>query len=94
MSKTNYESPNFDFHEMRLMERVAEVCWGGSHHGYYDWDQNGKFDGDDLNWWVEGNSCDEVSTKLEQWLIENRLPYTPGDVHENVNSKTIQEIYS
>ena len=31
MEKKSYESPEFGFQEMKLMERVAEKCWG---HGY------------------------------------------------------------
>lgn len=28
METVKYESPRFEFEEMRLMERVADTCWG------------------------------------------------------------------
>lgn len=41
MERVKYESPVFDFQELKLMERVANECWGKSVM-FYDLDGNGN----------------------------------------------------
>ena len=38
-----YEGPSFKFQEMRLLERVADECWGTGTF-WFDMDGNGKVD--------------------------------------------------
>ena len=40
MNSVKYESPKFDFQELRLAERVANTCWGYA-YAWYDADQDG-----------------------------------------------------
>lgn len=42
MEKLHYQSPVFNFQELRLMERVAERCWGTS-ETWYDGNGDGDF---------------------------------------------------
>lgn len=39
-----YESPKFEFQELKLAERVADTCWGYA-YAWYDADQDGTIDG-------------------------------------------------
>lgn len=42
--ETNYESPKFAFEELRLMEQVADTCWGYA-YAWYDADGDRTIDG-------------------------------------------------
>ena len=42
--ETNYESPKFAFEELRLMEQVADTCWGYA-YAWYDADGDHTIDG-------------------------------------------------
>lgn len=94
MKNTNYESPKFSFQEMKLLEKVADVCWGKSHHAWYDENKNGKWDAGEKDFYVEGSSCSEAGDLLAAKLKELGITFSPKDVAENVNSEIIQEIYS
>lgn len=99
MSKTNYESPNFDFHEMRLMERVADVCWGGKPHtAYYDYNHDGFISPGDIKIELSGDNCNQTQINLENWLNnatdENgnklNLPFdSKTDTHTSVSGGKI-----
>lgn len=43
MNAVRYESPKFEFQELRLAERVANTCWGYA-YAWYDVDKDGKID--------------------------------------------------
>ena len=44
MENKKYESPKVDFQQMKLLERVADTCWGYA-YAWYDADGNGKIEG-------------------------------------------------
>lgn len=46
MEKMTYESPKFEFEELKLAERVADTCWGYA-YAWYDADKDGSIDGDE-----------------------------------------------
>lgn len=104
MENKKYEKPRFEFQEMRLMERVAEKCWG---HGY-------AFIDDDLNpstppaqyYFVDNGGCEgnadiDLQDRLDQLfsrfpeLIGANPPVALDDVKTNVkNSKWINGVTS
>lgn len=44
MENKKYESPKVDFQQMRILEKVADKCWGYA-YAWYDVDGNGKIEG-------------------------------------------------
>lgn len=101
MGKGKYESPKFDFQEMKLMERVADQCWGQAHWAWFDADKDGVVDDDEKYSWTQGASCDAAAEQLKNKLIANGvLPANPTKdqekpyVQENINSGAIKPIYS
>lgn len=44
MENKRYESPKVYFQQMKLLERVADTCWGYA-YAWYDVDGNGKIEG-------------------------------------------------
>ena len=84
MEKLKYESPKFEFEELKLAERVADTCWG-FHFGWYDINGDGKHDSDEIidfgsipdydynNFIVpyknpNKDSCSAVESKLVKYL--------------------------
>ncbi len=57
MNKRMYEKPVFQFQELKLMERVADTCWGAG-KVWSDKNGNGKTDPEEI---VElpGNGCSD-----------------------------------
>ena len=55
MNKRMYEKPVFQFQELKLMERVADTCWGAG-HAWYDKNGNEAIEPEEI---VElpGNGC-------------------------------------
>ncbi|WP_178552448.1 hypothetical protein [Frisingicoccus sp.] len=95
MEKKSYESPEFGFQEMRLLERVADVCWGKSHHAWYDQDGDGTMDAGEQEFYIQGNSCNDARLNLEAQLNAAGLPFdSKKDTKENVNSSLIIPIVS
>ncbi|MDI9241828.1 hypothetical protein [Fusibacillus kribbianus] len=43
MNQRTYESPRFEFEEMRLTEKIADKCWGYA-YAWYDTDKDGVID--------------------------------------------------
>lgn len=85
--KKKYESPNFDFQEMKLMERVADVCWGTGGI-WVDGNRNGSIDTDELfNLVGGGQGCGnkqtiaDVLSKINE-KYDNK--FTPDDVKQNI----------
>lgn len=74
MVKAKYESPKFEFQEMRLLERVAAKCWGNDSplKGYYDVNGNGIYDTGDYYFNVDTtvNSCPDKGIAVVNWLKE------------------------
>lgn len=77
MKKVEYESPRFEFQEMKLVERVAKQCWA-LHTAWYDKDGEGDVDADEVvsldN--VEGASGEGCAS--EDLLIKHFQKYFPG----------------
>lgn len=95
MKIKNYESPKFEFQEMLLLERVADVCWGQAHYAWYDANQNGEFDEGDQQFYIQGSSCNDARLDLEQKLLNAGLPFDSAkDTKENINSPLVKPIYS
>ncbi len=53
--KREYESPKFDFEELKLFERVADVCWGTAQI-WLDTNGDGAISGVDINL-TTGGGC-------------------------------------
>lgn len=108
MEKIKYKKPVFDFQEMQIMEKVADVCWGQSHHAYFDADRDGKIDADEQCFYVKADSCNESMLKLKQLLIDANFIYITGsnkcdcegkqfcdsDIAENVGKGAIIDVRS
>lgn len=108
MEKMKYKKPVFDFQEMQIMEKVADVCWGQAHHAYFDADRNGKIDANEQCFNVKTGSCAASMEKLKNLLIEAEYIYIEDskqcnckgkefckvDIAENVGKGAILEVYS
>lgn len=94
MKKNVYMTPKFGFQELRLLERVADTCWGKAHYAWYDENKNGKLDGDEQKFYIQGTSCDDAKTKLEGLLLEAGITFEGKDTKQNVSSDVIRPIYS
>ena len=71
MENVKYERPKFEFHELRLLERVADVCWGLG-HAYLDVDKSGTVTPGDLQIDI-GSGChgDSTAQKINEWFVKN-----------------------
>lgn len=93
MTKMKYESPKFDFQEMKLAERVADKCWGAQ----YCWvDHDGDPSTPSKEWEIyksettngcEGNDPKSVAERLA--LAKEKFPeisdkLKEGDVKVNI----------
>lgn len=93
MNKMKYERPNFDFQEMKLMEKVADKCWGNG-YAYVDANGDDKIDMDPINGEVfnfieSGTGCKggPENDLLRKNLILDRFPnltITDADVATNI----------
>lgn len=97
MEKNVYESPRFGFQELRLLERVADKCWGAS-QAYIDVDKDGRFEGDeiyDLGAGCGGNDSASINQRMD-WFLKHfpGLNIQASDMNTNVKSSIISPIVS
>lgn len=95
MRNVRYESPKFEFQEMRLFEKVADTCWGYA-YAWYDADKDGTIDGgekvDLASIGLGSNGCqgDSARTALKEYFKNNfGVDLTDDDVSTNTKSKLI-----
>lgn len=98
MKEKEYESPKFEFEELKLSERVADTCWGVK-YGWFDIDKDGMID-DNERIQLDGmGSCAGVENQLADYLNQHYgymldKPITGNDVKTNTHSKYVKPIYS
>lgn len=84
MKKMQYKKPEFDFQEIQLMEKVADVCWGKSHYAYFDENGDGIPNGNEPLLAIEkGNSCNDAKLKLIEKLKQAGYIYDGTEVGTN-----------
>lgn len=95
MEKLRYESPKFEFQEMRLMERVADTCWGYA-YAWYDADRDGVIDGkekvqlSDLGLNATGCQGSVAVEQLKGYFYENfGVRLSDKDVSTNTKSQVL-----
>lgn len=73
----NYESPEFIFQEMRILERVADTCWGYA-YAWFDGNNNGtidEFERVDLeSLGLKKNGCQGSTAREELRKIWGNIP--------------------
>lgn len=98
MEKMTYESPKFEFEELKLAERVADTCWGVK-YGWFDIDKDGAIDENERIRLEGMGSCKSVENLLAQYLNDHfssvlDRPITGNDVKTNTHSQYVKPIYS
>ena len=95
MKNKKYESPKVDFQQMKLLERVADTCWGYA-YAWYDADGNGKIEGKEkVNLSKIGLGTNGCQGKSARDALKNyyeslgAVGLTDIDVSTNTKSKTI-----
>lgn len=90
-----YESPKFEFEELRLSERVAAVCWGYA-YAWYDADKDGSIDGKELvklsDLGLKENGCQGNAARdaLQQYFLkEFGIVLSKDDVSTNTESDVV-----
>lgn len=93
--ETNYESPKFAFEELRLMEQVADTCWGYA-YAWYDADGDHTIDGrekvslDTLGLGSRGCQGESARNALIGYYSEEfNIKLKESDVATNTKSKTV-----
>lgn len=90
-----YKSPKVDFQEMKLLERVADTCWGYA-YAWCDVDKNGVIEGaeriDLVDLGLGSNGCQGNAAKnaLKDYFSKyfGFIP-SDNDVSPNTHSKLI-----
>lgn len=73
MEKKKYESPEFKFEELKLMERVADTCWGLG-NAYLDVDGDGQVSAGDLQIDLGGGcSGNAAAEAINDWFVQNGM---------------------
>ena len=98
MEKMIYESPKFEFQELKLAERVADTCWGVK-YGWFDIDKDGVIDQNERISLDGMGSCNAVQNLLAQYLNQHYSAVldktiTGNDVKTNTHSNYVKPIYS
>lgn len=95
MRNVRYESPKFEFQEMRLFERVANKCWGYA-YAWYDADKDGAIDGSEkveLSTLGLGNTgCQgkDARESLKKYFKDNfGVTLSDNDVSTNTESTVV-----
>ncbi|MGM9593102.1 MAG: hypothetical protein ACI3U8_01995 [Candidatus Onthomonas sp.] len=95
MNSVKYESPKFDFQELRLVERVAGKCWGYA-YAWYDVDGDRQIDErekvklEDIGLNPNGCQGDGARTELADYFYrEFGVKLSKQDVSTNTMSKSI-----
>lgn len=91
--KMEYESPEFNFQKLQLLERVAAKCWGYA-YAWYDADSDGVIDDKEKvqlsTIGLDENGCqgDGARTELTDYFKDNfGIELSKDDVSTNVNTK-------
>lgn len=92
MSKMKYEKPNFKFEEMRLMERIADKCWGYE-YAFVDGNMNGVIElpGEKYHFpknGCEGNNPDSLDIRLKDLIA--KFPLLEGHIDNDDVATNIQ----
>lgn len=94
MKNLEYESPRFDFQELKLMERVADTCWG-FHYGWYDADGDGVHDSNETIKLDNFGSCKSVEDGLVKYIYDTYGQVIKSDdVKTNTKSELVKPIQS
>lgn len=83
MENERYESPRFEFHELKLVERIAEECWGTG-NAWYDVDGDGVIDSTDIHLDLNGGcKGKESANALNEWAqkIGLNIHFTPNSAN-------------
>lgn len=95
MNAVRYESPKFDFQELRLVERVAKKCWGYA-YAWYDADKDDTIDEKekvrlvDIGLKPDGCQGDGAREELKNYFLQAfGVVLTDQDVSTNTKSKSI-----
>lgn len=89
-----YESPKFEFQEMKLTEQVADTCWGYK-YGWYDVDGDKVFDDGEAKIQLDWGSCNDVADGLVTYMRDNFAKVIDrSEVHENSHSQLVRPIVS
>lgn len=90
-----YESPKFEFEELRLSERVAAVCWGYA-YAWYDADKDGSIDGKELvklsDLGLKENGCQGNAAReaLQKYFFDTfEIRLSEKDVSTNTDSNVV-----
>ena len=78
MEKKSYESPEFGFQEMKLMERVAEKCWG---HGYAWVDHEADPNTPPENYYFSPSGCAGYDDQNRLNSLIQKYPILAGKVN-------------
>lgn len=98
MNKIKYETPNFDFNEMKLTENIAATCWGYA-YAWYDADSDGKIDYDtgekvilgDIGLGENGCQGDSARKALINYFIEKfNITLGKEEVSTATDSQTVK----
>lgn len=94
MKKISYESPKFEFQEMKLTENIADTCWGYK-YGWYDVDGDGVHDATEEQIHLEQwGSCNDVAVGLIEYLAQYDISVSRKEVGENSHSAIVRPIVS
>lgn len=93
MENKKYESPKFEFQEMKLMERVADKCWGNG-YAFVDGNKDGDFVDEGEKYTIPGGGCEgnnpvDLDARLALFIKsfpELKGVLKPGDVSTNVKA--------
>lgn len=85
MKKPEYEAPKFEFHELQLVERVANKCWGAG-KVWVDTDDDGKYD---IIINLPGNGCSDWEEIFETELKIKDPPDNLVNIHDKTKFNPI-----
>ncbi len=95
MKEKEYESPKFEFEELKLSERVADTCWGYA-YAWYDADGDGNIDGGEkvelqsIGLGAGGCQGNAAREALIQYFLNNfGIKLSKDDVATNTKSQTV-----
>lgn len=95
MKEKKYESPKFEFEELKLSERVADKCWGYA-YAWYDADGDGNIDGGEkvelqsIGLGASGCQGNDARKTLINYFRNNfHVELSEDDVATNTMSQTV-----
>lgn len=94
MENKKYESPKVDFQQMKLLEKVADKCWGYA-YAWYDADKDGSIDEGEkvklssIGLGTSGCQGGNAESALKDYFNKFNANLTDDDVKVNSKSTTI-----